>query len=606
MSSSGNMGYSSLAPQDQQQQQQPALQQQAPAAPQQQQMPQQAPQQQAPQPPSVQDQINNKIDTATNALNAFRTSSMAEAGSLGAGVIANVGKIVGSDYLKSFDVDRGSLDNTVEAVRAENPIAGSIGKYAADTVGALAATPSAGIGGLAVGGALGALATTNSDNPALQTALGAAGGAVGGTVLKGIGQGLKAGYNALQGARLASAVSTSDQFANKVISSAIDAAGGKNVNLADTIAGIKNEFDNQMTPMKDALYQARDDAASQANGGQGITVDRSGFASALSKIQDAATQTTSPQINSAIKTGMDVLGDGNKVPFSVAQNGINNLRSEAYSAASQNNNAQSTVLMGLANVAENDLTKSIPEGSNVAQLHDAATDYARNVYYPIKNSNIDDVVAGRATETKYLASMLQGNLNPGTPSVSSAMSAADPEFQAKLIGSHINAIKDATTPAGDSLDLSKFSNSLSKSINTFSSTNGTSAFKDSVQPMVTLANVMKAASVAGKGGNFGLTQLASAGASAGAGAAMGGPVGAIAGGLAGAVVPKLPFMYAAGKMINNPAAMSLLHDAGQLSRYPNADMTKVVGDKLVELYHNQLNDIPTRLLSSFGLSDVTK
>lgn len=604
---SRNSGYSSLtAPPT------PALSQPQASAP-------VAPQASAPPPqaaPNPDDSVLGRVDQMTNGLNAFRTASMAEAGSLGAGVIANVGKIVGSDYLKSFDVDRGSLDNTVDAVRETNPVAGALGKYGTDALGALATTGS-GILGMAAGGAAAGLATSTSDSPAFSAAAGAAMGGVGGAALKGLGAGASALGNVIQGTRLAGAVSNINEFADKVIGKTIQQAGGKDVNISTLLSGIKDEFDNHMTPIKDSLYAARDAAADSANNGAGITVDRSPFSSAITNLQDEATRSTSPQLNSAISTAKDVLGDGSNIPFSTAQSGVSRLKSEAAAAAMGGRSVESATLMGLSKIAEDSISNSVPPGSQVAALHNAATEYAKNVYYPIKNSNIEDAVLDRATETKYLGNILKGNLAPaGTPTVSAAMTrtspgnvAADPDFQAKVLGAHINAIKDAVTPEGGNIDPLKFSNSLQKSMKTFSTTNGSSAFNDSVQPMVTLANVMGAAAVAGKAGlnkGMGLGSLVATGLAGGAGAALGGAPGAIAGAAAGQLLPKTPFLYSAGKMMSNPAVMALLHDSQALSRYPNADMTRTVANKIVESYHNQFNDVPTRLLPSFGISQLDK
>lgn len=543
------------------------------------------------------------IDQITKGLNDMTTASVAETGSLGAGVLANVGKLIGNDTLKSFSKDQARLDNIVSQARQSSPVAGAIGKIGTDAGLGLAATgPS--VAGLAAGGALSGLASNTGDSPASAVIGGGILGAGLGLAGKVLSSAPAALGSTVTGGRTAMAVASNpDDFANSVISSAIDKAGGKDISPAGLIQGMRDQWKN-MDNVKDVLYSARDSAAQAANGGAGVTVDRSGLSNILDSLKSTSAQTSSPQVKAAIGTIQDVLQNAGPVPYTIAQTGMSNLGKEAASADRAGNNITSALLRQASDALDGDIGKSLPDNSVVSQLHDNATQFMKNIYYPMKDAQLDTAVADRASETKFLANLTKQSVDPSGPNAYSAMASMDPSFQRQLIGAHINAIKDAVTQDGQHLDMQKFANSLNKTVNQYSSSDGSNAFGAAVTPMRTLANVLSAANTTQKGGGMGIGGLAQSALGGTIGFHAGGPVGAIAGAAAGQLIAKTPFLYAAGKMLNNPAAMDLLHSADQLSSYPKADMTRVVSGKVIQSFNNQFGDIPKRLMPAFGVGQL--
>ncbi len=547
--------------------------------------------------------LNEGIGQVTKGLNDMTTASVAEAGSLGAGVLSNVGKLIGNDYLKSFSADQQRLDQIVSNSRQSSPVAGALGKYGTDIAGALGVTGSS-VAGLAAGGAAAGLATNTSNNPGTAVVGGAILGAGLGMAGKALSTIPEALGNVARGGRTAmAAASNPEEFSKNVISAAIEKAGGKDITPAGLIKGMNAQWAN-MDKVKDVLYAARDAAAEDANGGKGISVSREGLSNTLNELNKSSLLTTSPQIKSAILTIKDALQTGVDVPYNIAQQGISNLGKEAASADRAGNTITSSILRQAQDSLNSDIGRALPQGTVISQLHDNATQFMRNIYYPMKDADLTKVVADHASEVKFLSGLTAQSLDNSGPTSYSAMSSMDPTFKAQLIGAHINAIKDSVTQDGSHLDMQKFANSLNKTLKEYSSTDGSNALGAAVAPMRTLANVMSSANMAQKGGGIGLTGLSQSAAGAVAGGMAGGPIGAVGGAIGGQLVSKTPFLYAAGKMLNNPASMDLLHSAGALEAYPKSDMARILGERIIQSFTNQLNDIPLKLMPAFGISKI--
>lgn len=558
-------------------------------------------------PPSIMksSDVQGKSPMVLQTLKDMGTAVVGEAGSLGAGLLANAGKILGNDYLKGFSSDQDKFDQQVLQAKSSSPIAAEVAKLGTDVGGALlggevgagvkaiaGAAGGAGIlGTLASGasqGALASLATNKSDSAGESAALGAAGGAILMGVGSAVGQGLSAAKTALMGRIVGKAP---DEVADKVISSMIGDMSSKeasNITPEDILSNMKSTRDAAKEAMS-ANYASRDALAAEANDGKGIMVDRSGLSSYIDQLKSIANTSSSPQIDSAMSTAERVLQNGAPVSFKIAQQGVSNLGSEAYEADRLGQSAKSSILMNLKDALEKDIGSASAQNPEVLTAHLNATNFARDTYYPLANAQLDKIALDKASELKFVTGLMKQSLGDGS-SAYSTMASQDPQFAGKVIGANINALKDAATRDGEHINLGQFVNSLNKS-----ATNMPAAYADHLEPVRTLANILNATKTAQGGGlssTLGQGAAGSAGAILGAtqGYQHGGLPGAIVGGISGAgagyELAKTPFLYAAGKMISNDSSMQLLKNAGLMAKSNNPAMTALVNSKVAQLFSN--------------------
>jgi hypothetical protein len=550
--------------------------------------------------PTAQEQVPIPNQESNSALQEARDASRAiigEIGSLGAGTIENVGKLVGSQGLQDFGAERRAMgDQMVSGARESSPIAGGIGKYGTDIAGILATTPSS-IAGMAAGGALAGLSTSAETNPVRDILEGAVLGAAIGTGAKAVGAAFKSKTvgNIIAGAKTRWQTFTDkESFIDSVTEAALKAKGGdaSKVTPIDLLRKIDAGM-GELKGLKGDFYTARNLEAEA----RGIRVDRSGLSEAIQKLKAQTTDSSSSAINAAIKEGEMILSVGKPVSFGVAESGISELTSAARTAERAGNPKLQAHLLGLATALGNDIEKAAVGNKNVLDLHAVAKGFFRDVYKPIADLNVEKVIAEKVTDRAYLQSFVNRSIL-NSPRTAAALKTADIGYKDAIVAANINALKEAATTAGSEgskINLETFSRALDTQLKKFGEAYGT-ASKD----MITLSDVLRGAVEAGKGENFSsifkLTSVV-----AGIGGVL---VGGIPGAAATVIAAKTPFLYSAGKLLNNKSAQELLKSARQLQQYPNSTLYQEVSDRIGKNFMSQFKDIPMRLAPAFGVSPL--
>lgn len=556
------------------------------------------------------------IDSVTQGLNDFTTASAAEAGSLGAGVLANAGKLIGNQTLASFANDQSRLDNIVANAREQSPIMGAIGKWGTDLIGG-AALPASSIAQGALSGAAMGLATSTGNDTMWKVGADALLGAGAAGVVKGVSALAPPVSRMLTAGKLW--MTDPNTLTNKVLNTALADAGG-DINkvtplaLAQQIQGVENKA----YASQQLLYKARDAQAAI----EGATVGRTNLTNAANDLVSQITTGATDDVIAAYGQARRLLGrdvplpmDDNTInavmsfgnskdeamniiqnsqlqaskqivkntggafdaqlPFSSkdlsfqdAQKQISQLGKNANQAGVTGNLTTQAQLLGLKDALQQDINQSATVSDKLLNLHQVASDYTRDIYKPIANLDVDKAIAARYTDNKLMGTMANKVLD--NPPAMVALNQVDPNMHAITVAANVNNLaNNATDNVTGKINLRKFSTTLANEV-----ANNKAAYGSSTDDLL---NVSKALSVAG-----GLPQSLNT----------------------LKAITKPYFLYGASKLLNNPAVSDLLKTSGALEDYPASSMAKLVNNKITKAFTNAVGDIPTRLLPAFGASAV--
>ncbi len=525
---------------------------------------------------------NNMLADAGNAI-------VGELGSIGGSIIKNVGKISGNKSVTDFGESRQSMgDYLVNAARQSSPITTEVAKLGVDTAGALAST-GASLPGLIAGGATAALASSNADNPTPDVLTGGALGAATGVAGKALSTLAPVAKKVLSGLQLN--LRDPSQIADNALNVVLNKVGG---NITDAtpkdLALAIQKTESSAKATKNALYSARDAQAAS----EGVTVSRTNLQNAVQALQSSVQAGATKDTRAAATEGAKLLGNNADLSFSDAQKLVSSIGQSANSASASGNLARAAQLGSMRDALLQDINNSAASPALKA-TQGAANNYYANVYRPIRDLQVDKILADKVTQDQFLAKFANKVID--SPRAVQALGTADEQVAKMAIVSNVNAIKAASVNGvTGAFDLTKFSNALGNEIKNNGPAYGEQAGKLQALAQVLQASVQAHAGVSASQGTK-LLQVAS------------GIGGYLVGGLPGlasaAVINKAGFLYSAGKLINNPAAQELLQQAVNLQKYPNADIIPLVHDKILKLFTNQLSNIPKRLAPAFGVSLLT-
>lgn len=533
-------------------------------------------------PKTKDDHIQEKGGALLDVLGTLKDSYLAaghEVGSLAGGVVKNVGKLVGSQTTEDLGaLNQAVSDNIVNKSRESSPIAGALGKYGADAIAAIAATPASssllgGVAAGAAGGATAALATGNSDSVVKSVAEGAAGGAAVMGVL-GVGGALfsKVLKPLVNGGGLI--FKNQDDLINATMNAAIAPKGGDITKVSpqaflDTASNIQGKAKTAVQ----ALYKARDDYAA----GIKATVDRTGLSSLVNDLQATAMQGSTESIDASLAAAKRALGNGSSLSFNKAQDLMSSLGDDAFSAQKSGNLAVSRGILNVKDTLQKDITNSIPD-EQLQALHGAASQYYSQVYSPIAKLQIDKKLTDKYTQDAFVAKFANSVLD--TPSALNAMGTIDPTIRQQAIAATVNALKDASTVDGK-INMDAFSSRILKE------TGGNkAAYGDSLDNLNSLARIMAAKSSADLAlPRSKIEKVLLVGSGVG-----GFLVGGFPGAAAGIGLDKSYYLLHAGQMLKNPQTQELLRSATNLMN----------GNKNPQVLQN----ISTRIGSTINKTDA--
>ncbi len=515
------------------------------------------------------------IPQVTQGLNDLTTASVGELGSLGAGAIANTGKLIGNPAMASYAADQNHLDNVVANARAQSPIMGGIGKIGTDVVaGGLSTVPAAAVAGSigapaavtglvtgAISGAIAGLATSTGSGTGVKIGVDSLLGAAGMGAAQGIGALAPTAQRILTAGKLW--LTDPNTLASKVLTTTLGDAGGDISKLTPLALGEHLQgLETQAKATQQVLYAARN-AQAEA---EGATVTRDTLASTVANYGQLIQRGAIPEVKTAAQVGKGLLGIMPNAPlsFSDTQDMVSSLGAKIKSANNQGNAVLAQTLQPLKDALETDMDQSATVSPKLLDLQQSAANYTRDIYKPIQNLDIDKAVVNKYTDAKLLGTMANKVLD--NPQAVNALNTVDPNTQAMAITANINNIMRASTDGvTGKINLGQFSNKLGVELRDNGAAYGGAADG--------LLNAAKALSVAG-------------GAPSTLGQAR--------------TITKPLFLYGASKLLANPAVSDLLDRAQSLNQYPNSFMAKAVNSNIAKAFGNAVSDISQRLIPAFA------
>lgn len=236
----------------------------------------------------------------------------------------------------------------------------------------------------------------------------------------------------------------------------------------------------------------------------------------------------------------------------------------------------------------NGLKQGIQSRINTAggsqQLQDASTtadQFYNQQYRPMRGIDADNIIQNHLAESQYMAGALKGVMqNP------QALQALGQDGRQMLMKAHTDALHTAAIdPVSGDIDTGKYVKSLGASLK-----QNPQLYNEVVPNLKALTDSLGAAQAVAKGQTGHNVPAALLGFEGGReGYERGGVSGAIAGAaggiVAGKILPKIPFMYRAGKLLQNPDARQLLQRYTQLGEN-GADpaVQKMVGNRISDFW----------------------
>jgi len=515
---------------------------------------------------------------------------------LGTG-IKNVGTLVGSEGIKDYGQSR--IDNAAYLKGVGNqysPEYTKAGAIGADVLGTLA-LPAGSIPAMAASGAAIGLATQEEENPAqvmmniaksatISAALGKAIDIGAAIVGKGASVGSKALSNIVQGSKIV--MTNTDDYANAAIDATLKKVGGDLAKSSpeetvNSILAVQKGLKNQATD----LYTLRDVAAQKV----GLVVDKSAVKDLAAKIGADITTGATAETKAALRETKNIIGTVDApISFAKAEALSSQLSASISSAAAKGDNALARELGQVKDALQADISTAAKGNADVMELHNAATAFYRDSYAPIKNLDTRNAIMNKLSEREFIAK-LANNLDK-KPVETTGFAKLPDDVKNQILSSWMGIQRDVASKSGE-LDL----NALSKAIEKTKIMNP-SLFKmtNSFDDMNTLSKVLQAKgelkpkirslfnpAVIGFGGYGAVT----------------GNIPALATAI---TIPVAAHLHAAGKLLNNASAISLLKTMRGLDKYPNSALAKMTGEKIEKLYSNQFKNLSKQAAMALGVN----
>jgi hypothetical protein len=347
---------------------------------------------------------------------------------------------------------------------------------------------------------------------------------------------------------------------------------------------------------KDAIYTARNAQADK----EGATVNFNNLKDDILFYAKGKNFTQTRQGTNLI----DKVSSGSDLTYGEAQDVIKLIGGNATTAKRQGDRILSDELSNL----KDSLLSTVDQSGRSAELdalHQHATDFYKNVYVPLRDADAAKILVEKQSEGAYIASAVKSLLND--KKLYGAFAAANKEglqnnMEQTIAAAHVNALKDAAATNGMINPLT-YGNSLAKTL------------KDNPIPLKSVADKLTALgkaldvvkqyqglrgdlsqhSLGQKIGMSVMTGLAGAG-----GYAAGGVGGGAAVGAASYLLPKAKYLYAAGKMLNNPETANLLGIASKVSEKTDPNVAQAIYKNVADKFNLHLSTIPARLEPIFN------
>jgi hypothetical protein len=408
--------------------------------------------------------------------------------------------------------------------------------------------------------------------------------------IKAVGSGIS---NIYRGTKLL--FNNPDELANAATSVTLNKVGGDfSKATPEDFANAGMKLYNNIKQQKDELYAARDALA--AKEGVKIKIEPS-------IANDINFYAKSPEFTKT-NVGQRILGkieDEQPLSYPDAQKLVSFIGKNKNDAFRRGNGTLGNELSNL----NNRLLEAIDNGPGseaLKQSHQVATDFYKNNYKPIADMDIKNTLMNKYTDEKFMFDFVRA-LGSKVPA-RKALEQMPDEIKQTLVAAHTNALKDAAINADSNLiNIQKYAQSLSNNLK-----NVPELYGQQLQDMQTLASVLSARGMASKvmPTDHGIGQTLMVNAAVGGASSLVASAGfgqdPVKGALIGLGVytlPKTRFLFAAGRMINNPAAKNLLQQAARVSEKTDPRVKQIIFDKVNKSFNNQFHSIPASLMPAF-------
>ncbi len=484
-----------------------------------------------------------------------------------------------------------------QKIMAKDPTAATLGGLSADVVGM---APSMGAGVRAYQGiadaakAMAPMGAANAATGYLQSDPNATQGeklanaAIAGTgSMAGVGIVDKAA-DLLRGAKYM--FRSPDELAQTALQNATKATG----NIDDVTPQIALNHVQKVT--QDAKQEAERLYAERDSAAHGLMVPRDNLLSHALTLNSDVQKGATPEMQQALATTKSVLGNGDALSFKDAQQLLSRVRESAFTAGDGGNFALQNQYKQIGDALETDVQGAIhksPDAMWIQSYHDAAQTYYKSVYGPLRSANAQGILQDNLLNSKF-ANAVKPLMN--APDV---LNALGEDGTRTLALAHLNAIKQGSVNGlTNQLNVRAYTDGLGKALK-----DNPTIFNKVVPQMGALSDALGAAKQIGavtQGlSQHSLGQKIMLGAQMAGGAAggyqgykSGGAEGGLLGTAAGYMIPKGKFLFAAGKLLQNPETRALLKRS--------ADLPPTVAPAIKQYYNKQILSKFTRIAATVG------